>query len=76
MLRLAEVYICFVFNPFKILNFDNIDVFVCYIKQIMKVFIRAIVKIFLMGKNGINFSPCGMGNSICHRMKIVLLLDE
>ncbi len=28
----AEIFICFVFNLFKILNFDDIDLFWCYIK--------------------------------------------
>ena len=30
----ADIFICFVFNLFKILNFDDIDLFWCYIYKV------------------------------------------
>jgi hypothetical protein len=48
----AEVFICFVFtNLVKIFkNVHNFDLLWCYIKQVMNVVIRAMIKIFSWGE--------------------------
>ena len=54
--------------------FKNFDMILCYIKQIMNVFIRAMVKYFHSVKDGIFHFP--FQNFIFHRMKIFLPLHE